>query len=92
MVGTLIARARRLMTGTRASTWRAWLARARNVVTIVLLASAYALRERRSWQRWQRRPGRKLQLPRPTPATTARWIGRPPTDAGGSTAGRSIGG
>jgi hypothetical protein len=42
---------------------RVWLARARNVVTLIFLAVAYALRERRAWTRWQRR--------RP-----ARWMGQ----------------
>jgi hypothetical protein len=39
----------------RVSPWRSRLARVRNILTIILLAVAYVLRERRSWRRWQRR-------------------------------------
>jgi hypothetical protein len=44
----------------RVGRWRVWLARARNFVTVIFLAAAYALRERRAWMRWPRRdpPGR----------------------------------
>jgi hypothetical protein len=65
----------------RVARWRVWLRRARNVVTVIFLAAAYALRERRAWMGWQirHRPPRWMALrlaSAPRQRSEAPWLHR----------------